>query len=83
MAGCMGLSKIMIFKFLYPRCKTCKFWGKSEDGRYVDPNRGVCNHPKMHDDYGGVATDELNYEYSEGGLYVTGPEFGCIHHVKP
>jgi len=61
-------------------CKDCKYWSIAE---YREPF-GFCASSKW---IGGYQTKETNlsadmchYEDDEGWGFVTGPEFGCIHH---
>lgn len=66
-------------------CKTCRYWG---EGFYRDDDADrICDHPKhgecVDSNHKG-ATDLLIYPYSEGASFITGPNFGCIHHeAKP
>jgi hypothetical protein len=59
------------------RCKTCKWWKPAVVvGTY-------CECPKIREDWGGeCGDDELVYDYSEGGGFQTGPNFGCVHHEE-
>jgi hypothetical protein len=70
-------------------CKTCKHWMPYSDWH---PNHagedkkagGLCQSEKLVEDertWGhGYGADMLIYEYSEGGVFWTGPDFGCVHH---
>ena len=56
-------------------CKTCKFWKKEN-------HESVCDNPHFFEEYpphGISKKDSLCYPYSEGGYFLTGPKFGCIH----
>jgi len=55
------------------KCKSCKFRDKS----------GHCISTKLADDWGqrdDEKQDMLLYDFSEGGGFWVGPEFGCVHH---
>lgn len=69
-------------------CKTCFFWDEERRDRSVrqfdrEGILRICGHPKLSD-LGFVSghSDSLAYEYDEGGLILTGPEFGCVHHEE-
>ncbi len=60
-------------------CKTCKYWLVKE--RFSGGHCG--NGDKIAEDDGqDYLSDMLIYEYSEGGRFWTGPEFGCVHHEE-
>ena len=55
-------------------CKTCKHRDE----------KGYCGNEKISEDYGQSnkdKTDMLIYDYSEGGGFWVGQEFGCVHHI--
>jgi hypothetical protein len=61
-------------------CKTCKNWKRFST---EDEDGGECKSEKLtepagHDD----ETDMLVYSYDEGGVFWTGPDFGCVHHEE-
>jgi hypothetical protein len=64
------------------RCKTCKWW-KQLDWKGKEPTHSYCECPKIFMGNGKYmnAPDEAEVH---GGLdlgeFITGPEFGCIHH---
>jgi hypothetical protein len=56
-------------------CETCVF----RDGK------GYCENPKLTESYWHKkeeAMDMLIYDYTEGGGFWVGPQFGCIHHKE-
>lgn len=58
-------------------CKNCKW---REYKRHM--NCFFCQHPKLADDVGqdeAFRSDALLYEYSEGGGFIVGENFGCVH----
>ncbi len=70
-------------------CKTCKHWIPYSDKypkgpRWIEKERGfggLCQSEKLTEDGGqSYGADMLVYEYSEGGEFWTGPDFGCVHH---
>lgn len=65
-------------------CKTCMFW--SGEALFGNPDRFTqreCTHDKLREYYfADAADDDLVYPYQEGGSFYTGPNFGCVHHVK-
>jgi hypothetical protein len=67
-------------------CKTCKHWMPYPDKHPSNrPSKaktgGLCQSEKLVEDWGhGYGADMLIYEYSEGGGFWTGPDFGCVHH---
>jgi hypothetical protein len=70
-------------------CKTCKHW-MPHSNKYPNHARedkkagGLCQSETLVEDertWGhGYGADMLIYEYSEGGVFWTGPDFGCVHH---
>lgn len=45
--------------------------------------RGYCHCEKLDEDTGYLpeqAIDMLLYSFTEGGGFLVGPKFGCIHH---
>lgn len=66
----------------YPRCKTCKHWRHWSDVASEQPGRYCLNADKIMESYSreGRPVDALVYDYSEGGGFWTGPDFGCVHH---
>jgi len=58
-------------------CKTCKWW--AEQG---EKKTRVCSHEKLTESFGrqAYADDALTYTYTEDGWFLTGPDFGCVHH---
>ena len=66
---------------MIPRCMTCKHWSPDLDAVGARALGGHClNETKLSDGCGKYLPDGLEYDYSEGGGFWTGPEFGCIHH---
>jgi len=65
-------------------CKTCKFWTDNPWGHPVP--RGSCLSPKFLYGYNialdKIAPDEVLVENDEGWGFVTGPDFGCVHHEE-
>jgi hypothetical protein len=60
-------------------CKTCKHWMPYSD-KYPK-RRALCKSEKLVEDWGdNYGADMLVYEYSGGGAFWTGPDFGCVHH---
>ena len=68
------------------KCKTCQHW--NTDTRIRNIHNGVlfgsCESENLTEDIGNSSYQPQNlvYPYNEGGYFLTGPEFGCIHH-KP
>jgi hypothetical protein len=67
-------------------CKTCKYWGTGD--RSTEPPRGpanlkYCNSEKLDENgyqkASDITDDMLLYDYTEGGGFGTGPDFGCVH----
>lgn len=65
-----------------PKCKTCKWRGTDKDPR-------VCgNYKKINDDFCNISEEDsdkddlLLYSYDEGGHFIVGDNFGCIHHEE-
>lgn len=59
-----------------PRCQTCWHW--EPEAEY---GGGYCKSPGLTEDVGGMrGADALVYSFFEGGLFWTGPMFGCVHH---
>ena len=60
-------------------CKNCKW--KSLEPHF--PHRQICNNPNIHEDTGHQPGDDLSddliYSYSEGGIFIVGDFFGCVH----
>ena len=68
------------------RCKTCKHWvpyTKKYPNSFNNSAKsgGFCESEKFTEDEG-YKDDMLVYSYSEGGGFLAGPEFGCIHHEE-
>jgi hypothetical protein len=79
-------------------CKTCKFWPSGDgvsglvkmSGEIGEPRE--CLHPKITRGYGvrwGSDVKDAEYtpdcavvENDEGWGFMSGPDFGCIHHEK-
>jgi hypothetical protein len=68
-------------------CKTCKhwmpysYWLPKCSASEAKKAGGPCQSEKLVEDWGdGYGADMLIYEYSEGGWFWTGPDFGCVHH---
>lgn len=63
----------------YPKCLTC---GHRRIGVATQPRVYCSNDDKLCDDDGrSKGTDALKYQYTEGGLFIPGDNFGCIHHT--
>jgi hypothetical protein len=61
-------------------CKTCKHW-IPYSGKYPKSPRGLCQSEKLTEDWWqSYGADMLIYEFREGGVFWTGPDFGCVHH---
>ncbi len=56
------------------RCKDCRFW---EAQTWGGTHQHICVSPKLGEQVDGE--DVLSYPYSEGGTFMPGPEFGCVH----
>lgn len=63
-------------------CKTCKHWAPCAPTAHDAIPGGHCSSPKLMEDCGVHPNDALVYSYAEGGAFWTGPEFGCVHHVR-
>jgi hypothetical protein len=52
-------------------CKTCKF-----------KTNGKCQSEFIREDWGETGDEDksLVYDYSEGGGFKVGDNFGCVHH---
>jgi hypothetical protein len=61
------------------RCKTCK-WRKDYTS-YHGHVYNQCTNEKFQD-FVGPEEDELAYEFAEGGKFLVGLSFGCIHHME-
>jgi hypothetical protein len=68
-------------------CVTCIYWNLT----MVPPTRryavfqgyGVCESRKFVENAAAKREmDELVYPYDEGGFFITGPNFGCVHHKE-
>ncbi len=61
-----------------PRCKTCGWWERES------PTDGDCGNVvkigEPMDSDGGP--DSLTYSYDEGGGFMVGQDFGCVHHKE-
>ncbi len=65
------------------RCKTCNDWtAMAPYGRNEDYEHRKCDSQKLTEGFFGVTADMLVYPYTEGGVFYTGPEFGCVHHSE-
>jgi hypothetical protein len=52
------------------RCGQCKHRDRDS----------ICNCPKLRENTGGKnRADELVYCYNEGGGFIVGKDFGCVH----
>lgn len=65
------------------RCKDCDCWGPNVawgEPRGTETMR-ICNSDKLGEsmDVPSDTIDGLQYQYDEGGVIQTGPEFGCVH----
>ena len=63
-------------------CKTCKYHSTETTDNIIE---NECLHLKIREDYDlptDDKDDELLYSYHEGGWFVTGDNFGCIHHKE-
>lgn len=65
-------------------CDTCKWWTR-EDNTPSELLHRVCGNRKLSgpswmSDYTGYDNDSLIQEHDNGGFYLTGPKFGCVHH---
>ncbi len=64
-------------------CKTCAHW--TAEAPYNQPERFVvraCGCRKLQEAFYDHELDSLCYSYQEGGLFYTGPDFGCVHHLE-
>jgi hypothetical protein len=64
-------------------CKTCAHW--TEEAPYDQPEREVvrrCSCIKLQEGLYDLDRDSLCYPYTEGGVFYTGPDFGCVHHLE-
>jgi hypothetical protein len=55
------------------RCETCTYRNAT----------GHCTNKKLDEDWGQTESerqDMLVYDFSEGGGFWVGPQFGCVHH---
>ena len=60
-------------------CKNCKW--RTADTKYPK-TRYYCDNPKIAEDVGQddeFCEDALIYEYNEGGGFLVGERFGCLH----
>lgn len=71
------------------RCKTCKFWAPLSDANsYLEKEHmAECVQPLIaeedqYSDEQGNRKDMLLYQYNEGGSFMTGYNFGCVHHEE-
>lgn len=64
-------------------CKDCK-WKKIDNPKFYP--RQVCTNPNIHElcenEPGDDLTDDLTYSYSEGGIFIVGDFFGCVHFTE-
>ena len=60
-------------------CKNCKW--KSVELHF--PYRQICSNPNIHEDTDNQPNDDLSddliYSYTEGGTFIVGDFFGCVH----
>lgn len=67
------------------KCKACKYWNK-ETNYMLSENQGICDSDKLSEDNHELrdknTDDMLIYPYDEGGCFVTGKDFGCVHHAE-
>jgi hypothetical protein len=59
-------------------CSNCALWGVA-DARSATHRACMSTKINDHDVYD--EADTLVYPYAEGGLFRTGPAFGCVHHA--
>lgn len=60
-------------------CETCMYWVLENPTDKL----GECRCEKLCDRSKRLEmdiTDMLIYQYDEGGIFLTGPKFGCVHH---
>lgn len=60
-------------------CKDCALWQKTSTIYDIPKGRGMCKSTHISDHVDLVPVNGLSYSYQEGGHFVSGPEFGCIH----
>lgn len=70
-------------------CATCRFWMRYGYDTYAPDTLasaqqkagGICTSHKLLESYadGAYAEDTMTYPYNEGGMFWTGPQFGCVH----
>ena len=63
-------------------CKTCQHWDEVRPlwGRNIE--LAECLSGKFMEGDHDYDTDCVIYTYEEGGSFLTGPDFGCIHYEE-
>ena len=62
-------------------CSTCIPWNEGQY-HWLNEDCMQCTSEKLVEEQAEGQDDCLVYDYSEGGSFYTGPNFGCIHHEK-
>lgn len=63
-------------------CKTCANWEPEQNKRRAtDVIRGRCKSAKLSDYVDETEEDGLTYSGGEEGDFMTGADFGCVHHT--
>lgn len=65
------------------RCKTCSWWAPNRNGPHRESGAFACKNPKLT-----TPVSEIHFDHPDGACgdeelgqpFVTGPEFGCVHH---
>ena len=60
------------------RCKTCTFYR----GGWCTNEEKIHENMSLHGEPYDVEEDHLVFEFFEGGGFLVGPKFGCIHHAS-
>lgn len=66
-------------------CKTCKHWKREQlPTDNVRNTGGMCRSENIRENWSFDYYQPANmvYDYSEGGGFWTGPDFGCVHHSE-
>ena len=56
-------------------CGNCKWWGEVSE----NADRCVCKHPKCNESKSADGFGVDGGEPFNGGVFVTGKDFGCVH----
>lgn len=60
-------------------CETCAHWKRREP---PDDFSGTCHSIHFDDIEQCASPISCTYSYHEGGQFITGQHFGCVHHVR-